>query len=250
MTATSNLTKPPKIPSMPAAKQRALAAQTALIESQCYQLAIVDTDSYQSAGELLKRIKSHNDAITEVRDPILAAANFLLATIKSEFGALLNPLIAARDKIDKAMGAYRREREAARLAELGRERVKQEALTAQLKIDRASELLSTGNYNDAVKGEELLRSLAESNSDDDIGSGYYAPPAHRNLLPELKVPGVGKSRELPRYRIVDIALMNREYLMPDDVKIKNAIKLHGKHAESVVGGIAYYTEPSKSPVRG
>lgn len=120
------------------------------------------------------------------------------------------------------------------------ERIRQSLQDAaeQSAIERAAEMVSSGDEQEQAAGVELLESVAQ---------GEVTPSTTLPALIPVKPKVAGLS--LPtrkKFRIVNVDAIKREYMVPDEVAIQKVVTREGKRAEEIVQGIEYYEETGVS----
>jgi hypothetical protein len=175
---------------------------------QAQSLTITDDASYRAAGELALSIKALRDTITSDFAPAKKAAHdahkAVCAQEKKHLDALAEPDALVRQKLSKYAAEIDRQRQEAERAAIqvaeqqARERV----------IERAVEAEESGN-----------KQLAER-----ILSGPVIPEAPAPVT--YRVPRASGIAMIDRamFEITDAALLPREYLTPDEAKIRGVVE--------------------------
>ena len=210
-------------------EQAAVSGKGVVVAAEA--LTISDDDDYAAAGKFLtERVKPALKELEGAFGPIVRSWHAGHKQTIETKNRLMAPFLAAEKSLKRAMSAYvlrrhrEREEEAARIAQKAAE-IAEEEITA-----RALELIEEGEDDQA---EEML---AELEGDVEVS----APPVVR-----VDPVATGTSaRMLKRFRVVNEAAIRREYLMPDEKKIKRALLEHGFDAAKIVGGIEVYEEAS------
>jgi len=199
--------------------------------AQCF--TIVSNDGYIKAGEILKTIKGRYQEIETKRKEMTAPLDETKRRIMDFFRQPLERLSGAERLIKGAMVGFTQEQERIRQEEEQRiqalAREEQERLD-KLAMEGIAQAQKEGNLEKAAK---ILDSVVQ-----------VAVPIVQSEKP--KVPGI-KTITRWRYKVIDEALIPREYLIPNEklladmaITTKGAIKIPGVefYSESTVSSIA------------
>ena len=185
-----------------------IEAQAGVLVTQAQTLAVTDAASFQQAGVFLRTIAAYLKRVKEVFDPLVEAAHTAHKVAVAQRAKMAEPAQTAERLVKAAMGTYEaaeRERVAAaeRAAAAERRRLEDEE---RLRLATALEA--------EQKPAEAERALT-------------APVAIRVptpvIAPVAKVEGVS-FREDWDFEIEDAALIPREYLVPDEKKIRAVVR--------------------------
>lgn len=199
--------------------------------AQCF--SVVSNDGYIEAGEILKTIKGRYQDMEARRKEMTVPLDEAKKRIMDFFRQPLEQLGEAERLIKGAMVAFTQEQERIRLEE--QQRIQALALEEQRQRDEVLEkqIAQAQEKGDSGKAEELLASATQA-----------AVPVVQSEKP--KVPGI-KTTTRWRYKIIDEALIPREYLMPNEklladtaIATKGTIKVPGVgfYSESIVASTA------------
>lgn len=199
-------------------------AMAATLSLRYAGMKITSHDGYVAASNVLKDIKERGRKLEELRRSMTKPLDDSKAKIMGFFRAPAEDLAAAEKAVKSAMLRFSQEQERERFAEAeqGRRlrRVEQERVEAE------------------------MLAAAEEGRIDEVEVMYAAQEAAKAIPvpipPSLsKVVGIG-SRKVWKWRMVDYALVPREYLKLDEVVIGTAVRV-GQGA-TVIPGIEVYCE--------
>ena len=214
-----------------ATQEEELTREVVSIESQAKALKIVDSPSYLSAGELWKSIKDIRKKVADFCDPGIKQAHELHKTLVAKKKEADTPLDNAERIVKRAMSDYDAEQERLRreeqrrLEEIARkeeeERRLQEAIAAEEEARR----------NGATK--EVAAQEAAAIIDEPV---YVAPVVIPKTVPKMQ--GGPVYRTIWKFRIKDVNLIPRQYMMPNEVAI-GAVVRSLKNQANIPGVEAY-----------
>lgn len=189
------------------------------------ELKITSAETYVLAAELGKTIKGWEKEIKAIHDPICDERHRLHKEATNRRGKYLTALAAAESRIKDAMRKWDEEQERIRLAE---ERRIQEEVRKREEEARLAEAVHLESAGETEAADSLLEEPIQ------------APTV---VLPKAtpKVSGVSGRKPL-KWRIKDESKIDRKYMTVDPVKINAEIRISGKKAETIVGGIDVYEE--------
>jgi len=182
---------------------------------------IADAGEYKRAGELWAAGKAMLKAIADSYDPIIAAAHATHKKALESKAELYDPMESALRRVKRIMADYDTEQERVRREE-------------QLRLEAAARRLA----EDRLIAEAAA---AEADGDQAQADAILAEPVviAPVILPGAtpKIEGGPVYREVWKFRIVDAALIPREYLIPDEKKLgamtralKGAMRVPGVEA--------------------
>ena len=186
-------------------------------------LVIKDEPSYEVAGDFLGALKSREKSIDGVLDPFVRnnydAWQAALALKAQHMGPVKEAevIVKAKIKTYRIEAERKYKEEELRLREEAREAEEAERLR------RAEELLAAGRPEDAIvllEGEHESPPIVVTS----------AIPKHRSII----------DREVWKFRIKNEALIPREYLVPDEVKIGKVVRATEGKIE--IPGIECYSD--------
>ena len=230
------------------------------VETQAKALKIVDAASYIAAGELWKTIKALRAKVGDTFNDLIKAAHKLHKDAVAKKKMHDDPLDAAERYVKAQMSAYDAEQERlrrieqARLAEIARkeEEARRKAELERLEAERKAEeerilaeAIAAEESGDSTTAEALTNQaeiVSESIQQEKAAIAsepVYVPPV---VLPKAtpKMQGGPVYRTVIKFEIVNAALIPREYLIPDTVKI-GALGRTLKTAARIPG-IRFYEE--------
>ena len=183
-------------------------------------LTISSNDEYVRAGELRDSLKAIEKQIDNTFDHLIESAHKHHKSLVSEKKKHSEPIDIARGIIKKKLFAWEDEQERLRLAE--EDRLRKEA---QKKAE-----------DDALAAAEAAGSKEEAQAILD------APVSAPTVVVPKSIPKVtGHTRRMvKKFRIVNEALIPRQYLTPDTVKIGGVVRSLGTVAN--IPGIEVYEE--------
>lgn len=191
-------------------------------------LAIVDDGSYRSAADMLIGIKSLRTAIAATFDAHIARAYQSHKALVKEKADAEAPLTQAETTIKRALVTYTeaqeriRQAEERRLAEIARQAEEDRRMAEAAALE--AEALATDDADMLATAQEIIA----------------APVATPVVVLPTSTPVVSgiSYREVWRFRIIDPALVPREYLAIDDTKIGAVVRAM-KGGTSIAGVQAY-----------
>jgi len=185
-------------------------------------LIIADTD--------LSKIKEKLKDLEERRKEITKPLDIAKASAMELFRKPIELLTTARERINMAMSAYKREQERIRqeqerkLQEMAR---KEEDRKRKILEERAAKAEASGK---AEKAEELRAKAEEV---------FIPAPIVQSTVVETK----NKPRQVWKYRVVDEKLVPREYLTIDDLKVGQVAR--ATKGSLSIPGIEIFSEESR-----
>jgi hypothetical protein len=164
---------------------------------------IHDAADYAACGELWKAGRAMMDAISEAYDSIIAAAHKAHKEAVAKKKSFYDPVEEATRKVKGLMAAYDTERERERQAEQRRLEEEARARESERKLAEAIRAEADGNQAQAyaILAEPVV----------------VAPAFVPKAVP--KIEGGPVYREIWKVRVVDAALIPREYLIVDEQKL-------------------------------
>lgn len=197
------------------------------VVSQAQQLVVADSDDYEMACSFLQLIATRKKQIGEAFDPIVSKAHETHKEAVAQRKRLLDPLETAEQNVKGKVSTFRLEEERQRRAEefrLAEEEKKKREIEA---LEQAAHLEAAG---DKEMAEMVIQQAAEA-------------PAPVVVLQTAVPKGMGVSAQKNwKFRIVNEALIPREYLSPDEKKIGAVVRSQKNLAK--IPGIEIYSEES------
>jgi hypothetical protein len=186
------------------------------VENQAKELKVIDAASYIAAGELWKSIKALRAKVADTFDDIIKAAHLAHKKAVEKKKMHDGPLDAAERIVKQALSAYDLEQERIRLAEqrrleeIARKQTEEEALLAAIAAEEEAK------RNGATK-EEAAQEVAAILEE----AVYVAPIVIPKAVPKMAGGPVYQTRW--DFEIVNEALIPRQYLTVDMVKIRQVV---------------------------
>jgi hypothetical protein len=222
--------------------QEELSKQTMDLVVRAKGLEITDPDSLRKAGDI---IGVGNDLIKKIREffgPIKSKAHAAWKSLCDAESEELRKIVPVVDLLKAKVGAYmaeeRRKREeaeaAARRAEMERKRLEEEAIRKAQEAEARAKLAKDEEARRAARAEadRILARAAEEEKT--IAPAPVIPEA-----PEIR--GLAM-RENWDFEIVDEAAIPREYLVPDEVKIRRVVRI--MKDKTAIPGIRAFNRPT------
>lgn len=186
----------------------------------CEAIAVRTPEEYEAAGEMLVHGKSLLKKIREyfegLKKPAHDAWKQIVAREKSEI-AKIEPGL---DALNAAMDTWDAEQLRLRLEEEARLRRAEE----ERRLEAAAKLEEAGMKESA---KEALAAAVDAEE-------TRVAPAPTPVSVAPKVSGMAVNR-YPDFEIVDPLAIARDYLMPNERKIREVVKRHGEGAVEIVG---------------
>lgn len=178
---------------------------------------ITTEEQAQQARYYRELLRDFTDAVDAEYGPMEEKARAALAQIREQHKAARSPAEAADAKLVAALEAY--ETAKLRHATEVREQLAAAVQAAQDEVitAQAEKLIAQGSTDEAI---ELVSN----------------PPAMP--LPEIRLAPKG-THVLHDFKITDEAAIRREYLQPNEKKIRAAVRKYQSKAPDIVGGIEY-----------
>ena len=190
-----------------------------VLVSQAQAIAVVDRSTFQAAGLFLRSIARYIGNVGEVFDPIVDAAHKAHKAAVEQRRKFLEPAQSAERLVKGEMSKFE-QAERARVAEEQRaNEAERQRLEDEARLRNAERLEAAG------KPEAAERALSAP-----VMAPVWTPP----VQPVAQVEGIS-FRDTWDFEIEDAALIPREYLMPDEKKIRAFVKV--LKAEAKIPGI-------------
>ena len=196
--------------------------EVATVEVQANALKVIDTASYLAAGELWKSIKTLRAKIADTFDDIIKAAHLAHKKAIEKKKMHDDPLNAAERLVKKEMERFDTEQERIRKAEEDRLQKIAQKEAEDRRLEEALAAEKAGRKEEAAAIIETPVTIA--------------PVVIAKVTPKME--GGPVYRTIWKFRIMNAALIPREYLMPDEVKIGGIVRSM-KSAVSIPGIEAY-----------
>ena len=193
------------------------------VPDQARQITVNDMDSYRRAGEVIVYIKAVRKRIVDTFRPIKQKIDEAKREVLSQERAADLPLMEAENYLSPQIIAYDREQERIRREEEARLR---EIARKAEEDRRMQEALDAEAQGETETAEAIINEPA-----------YVPPVVVAKTLP--KVAGMS-IRENWTFRVVNQALVPREYLKLDEVKIGGVVR--SLKGSTRIPGIEAYAE--------
>lgn len=192
-------------------EEKARADGSAIVQA-ARQLVIVDDETYQLTVDFSRdTIKPAVKVLDDAFKPSIKDAHSLHKQLLATYKGLVEPFDKAEEVLSLARQKYRREVEERQRVEAERVELEMKAEAERLALEEAGELFSQGDEDAAT---QLLAQLADGQVEP------IAPPP----MVEQRVKASGLTvRKLKRFRVVNVNLINRQYLIPDLAAIQKVV---------------------------
>lgn len=200
-----------------------VAKKALSIPEQARAIQVVDNETYSQAGEILVTIKGLRKEIGAAFDPIIKKAHEAHKEAKAQKDKAEAPLIEAENIIKPALAAYDREQERLRREEEERQR---EIARKAEEERRLQEALQAEKEGDAAAAQAIIEEPV-----------YVPPVVIEKTTP--KVQGISMQK-VWKFRIVNEALIPRDYMTPDTVKIGGVVR--ATKGSIQIPGVEIYSE--------
>lgn len=193
-------------------------------------LQVVDAPSYTAGGELLKAIKALRQTIADTFDPHVRRAHEAHKALVKEKADAEAPLTIAETTIKRALVLYTEAEERARREEEKRLQAEAQRQEEARRLEEAAALeaaaLETGDVEMLATAQEI------------VAAPVVAPVV---VLPKAtpKVAGISY-RDVPKFRIVNEALVPRQYLMVNETAIGAVVR--GMKGKVTIPGVEVWIE--------
>lgn len=184
-------------------------------------IVVTDAATYEAGGAFLKRVKAILKQIAETFDGPIADAHTAHKSMLAAKKKHADPLAAAERTVKNKMVTWKRAEEA-RQAEKRRKLEAEERRREEERRLAEAERLEAQGRNDEAEAV--------------IEAPVVTPPVV--MAPAApKVAGVS-TRKVWKFEIVDVSLIPRQYMMPNERAIRSAVQTLGK-AATIPGVRAY-----------
>jgi hypothetical protein len=191
--------------------------------NQSLALVVKNQETYDGAFSLGRSIKALIQAVEDTFDPICEDANKVHKTATAARKKHLDPLEIAKSLVARKMTTWNTEQERKREEAERKERERLEKIEEDRRLKEAAKLEEQG-LNEAA--EEMLEEPI-----------IIAPPSESARVKRYEVEkpkGVSHAQNWT-FDIIDVSKLSREYMIPDEVKIRKLVKAVHKDAEKLVG---------------
>lgn len=197
------------------------------VVSQAQQLQVIDLEDHEMACSFLQLIATRKKQIGEAFDPIVSKAYETHKEAVAQRKRLLDPLETAERNVKGKVATFLAEKERERRAEEFR-------LAEEEKKKRESEALEQAAQLEAAGDKEMAAMVIQQAAE---------APAPVVVLQSFVPRGVGVSTQKNwKFRIVNEALVPREFMSPDEKKIGAVVRSQKSLAK--IPGVEIYPEDS------
>lgn len=197
------------------------------IPEQAQAVNIVDSATYQEAGNILVAIKGIRKKINATFDPIIKAAHTTHKEAVAQKKTAEAPLVEAENIIKPALGAWDTQQENIRLEE---ERKRQAQARKAEEERQLAEAVALEEQGEKEAADEVMAEPV-----------HVAPVIIPKTVP--KVQGISYQVRW-KFRITDESKIPRGYLTPDTVKIGQAARMMKGACD--IPGVQTYSEKGVS----
>jgi len=220
-----------------------IARESQSLAQQALDVRVANNQQRVNAAEMGKALAAMEKKVQETFDPICDAAHKAWKAATSKRASFLDPLTTAKRHLASAIGAFDQEQERLRRAE------EQRLLAAQ----RELEAKEAARLRREAEDRQLAEALAATEiGDDDLAEAIVnaapvveLPPPVPVIVPtQVQAVAGASTRTTWKFRIVNAALIPREYLAIDETKIGGVVR--AMKGATNIPGIEAYPEASTS----
>lgn len=220
-----------------------LESEVPAVVQQANAITVTDPASAAKAADFLRTIKTMLGRVADAYDGIVEAAHKAHKTAVAKRKEFTDPLQQAESVIKRRIGDYQMAEERKRREledKLRREaeeaaRIETERLRAAEETRRLEEAMALEASGDKVAADEILEAPVV------VEQVIAAPVIVAPTAPKLE--GVS-GRTTWRYRIINAALIPREYLMPNETMIGGTVR--AQKDKTKIPGVEVYPDTSIS----
>jgi hypothetical protein len=219
------------------APEIAIVRQSQDLATQALAVKVANNEQRVTAAEMGMALALMEKKVSEAFDPICDAAHKAWKAATSKRASFLDPLTTAKRHLSAAIGGFDQEQERLRRA------VEQRLLHEQ----RAREAKEAERLRREAEDRQLAEALAATEiGDDDLAEAIVSaapvvelpPPAPVIVPTKVQAVAGASTRTTWKFRIVNAALIPREYLAVDEAKIGGVVRAM-KEAANIPGIEAY-----------
>lgn len=178
---------------------------------------ILDEDTAGRAGAFVTQLTAHEKTVETRRKEEKGKFDAIATAVQSFFKPSIDSLGAAKTSINRRILAYRQEEE--RKAHEARRVAEEAARQARAEADRLAAAAQTdADLEGAIKSEAAAEQIQQQ------AAAIVAPPAQIRS----SFGSVSSVRRSIAFKVVDVALVPRQYLMVNEAAIKAQSKLAAK----------------------
>ncbi len=191
---------------------------------QAVEIKVIDQETLSLATNFVLSLKALQKEIDEAFDPIIRAAHKAHKEALDQKKKFELPLLKAEGIVKPKIAAYIQEQERKR-KEAERERLRAEQEKRRLEEEALQRALEAERRALAEK-DEASRKIAQAEAEKIL---IQAADEEKRIVPASFIPEVPKTeglamRENWDFEVVDEAAIPREYLIPNEVKIRRVVK--------------------------
>ena len=183
------------------AQAKQLIEETEIVVAQAQTFAIATMTDYQLAGEELKAIKGRMKELDDLRKSMTRPLDNAKKAVLGFFRPVSDGLSQAENLIKRAMLGYQQEQE--------RKRQEEEARLRKIAEDEQRRRNAL-----ATKQAEKARARGNEERAQEILENVPIIPTPVVLKEQPKVKGIA-TREIWKFRVVNVSLLPREYMLPN-----------------------------------
>jgi hypothetical protein len=199
------------------------------VVSQAHQLTVDTPEDYEMACSFLTLVATRKKQVGETFDPIVQKAHATWKEAIAQREKFINPLLEAESYVKAKVTTWRMEEERKRRAE-------EDRLSEIARNEREEAAIAEATQLEA-NGEKELAAMVLEDAASAPAPVVIAPPT----VP--KQEGIAKKTTW-KFRIVNAALIPRELMSPDEVKIGAIVRSQKNLAK--IPGVQVYPEESVS----
>ena len=232
----------------------ALAKESTDLHTQCQEFEIIDAQSAQDAGQLLKIVKGLKEKVSATFDPVVDLAFKAHKAAVAARNEHMSPLDASDRLLRKKLGDYQFEEQRKREAEIRRRQAQAEAEEAERREREAAvqreiiekqrhEAAAAKRAGDEARAKELREQANKQAAE--VRAAEAAPVVVAIVAPPPppKVAGV-TVRMVPDFTIEDASKLPAAYLIPDEKAIRKVVAALGEKAN--IPGVRVFLKPATS----
>lgn len=223
--------------------ETAIARQSQELATQALTVVVQNNDQRTAAAEMGKSIAAMQKQVSATFDPIVEAAHRAHKTAVAKRAEVWDPLEKAKRYLAGCIGGYdqemerRRREEQARLD--GEQREREAAEAARLRKEAEDRQLAEAEAALEIGDADLAEAIVSAPTLVEL------PPPAPVIVPSSIAPVSGAStRTTWKFRIVNAALIPREYLAVDEVKIGGVVR--AMKGETKIPGVEAFEAASTS----
>lgn len=231
-------------------KESQIAEQGRGFIAEAKAFAIVRDDEHRDAALAFnRRVKTMRGLVGELYDEPIDKAHKLHKMLCEKRNALDGPLADADKAVRRSLGTYEDNKRAVIEAARRAEEAKQREEVARLERERQAEI---NRLRKIAEDKRLAEAAAleaagkKAQAEALVAAPVYvvvpsvAPPPIVNRTPIYEAPKGTSTRVNWKHRIIDVDLIPREWMIPNDVKIGAHVRAN--HESHGIPGVDAYSE--------